>query len=100
MQGFGNFGQLNLAEVVLVGTGFLFQTGQAVLFVPVIPGAEGAPGKPVRDLSERIGKGLIGHTGIVRGKKVPGRSRVHSGPVTGFPVGMGRLDMNSSPWLQ
>ena len=100
MQGFGNFGRLNLAEVVLVGTGFLFQTGQAVLFVPVIPGAEGAPGKPVRDLSERIGKGLIGHTLASFAEKGAGGVVECTQARNRFPVGMGRLDMNSSPWLQ
>lgn len=48
MNGLGQLIHLHLAIRILIGTGLVFQRGDAVFLVTIQPGADGAPGEPVR----------------------------------------------------
>jgi hypothetical protein len=59
VNGFSQLTDLDFARQIFVGTGFVFERGDATDFMPIQPGADGAPGELISDILFRIVKRLL-----------------------------------------
>ena len=61
VHGLGQLSYIDFTVLVFIGTAGVIQRGDAVLFIAIQPGADGAPGEAVEGAGDRVREGLRGN---------------------------------------